>query len=98
MFSFYLLALGSLALAEPRLQTAFNQWGTHASITTAGLFGEPEWNGFVTFAHAVPLRCLGEDANEKFDVAILGRWRVIRSYITTCRDALVTKKNCRCTL
>ena len=87
MLSLYLLALGRLALGDdPHLQTYMGSH--HQGISAA--FREPEGNfGLVTFAHTTPLRCLGEDADEKFDVAILGKY-LLRDPLVFNRRSNVT--------
>jgi len=37
-------------------------------------WGAASWNGLNTFARSKPLRCLGVDNAQKYDVAILGTW------------------------
>ncbi|KAF8510599.1 hypothetical protein JB92DRAFT_3089113 [Gautieria morchelliformis] len=51
------------------------------------------WNGLTTFATAAPLRCLGVDAAQKYDVAILG---MVNTAID--QDSLLMKILSRCTL
>ena len=74
LLCFKLLALIPVVLAESHFQGHLGVvQKDHEGVNSASMFRKPEWNGLVTFAHTLPLRCLGEGSSEKFDVAILGR-------------------------
>ena len=52
------------------------------------------WYGLTTFAQATPLRCLGEDENHTYDVAILGMF----SMPVSMKEHSLMELPIRCTL
>lgn len=46
------------------------------------IWAKEDWSGVTSFAGARPVRCLGSDANVKYDVAVLGNYPPLLSTVS----------------